>query len=62
MVTMPVGNKNVVHVAEIYAQQLCVSDKQVTRSCIKQDLVPLRCQKDRKAVFCLKRRITRPII
>ena len=46
MVTMPMRNENIVHIAEIYAQQLCVSDKHITCSCIKQDLVPLCLQED----------------
>jgi hypothetical protein len=43
MVAMPVGNKNIVNIAEVYIKLLCVSDKHITRSSIKQDLVPLRC-------------------
>ncbi len=62
MIAMPMRNENIVHITEIYAQQLCVLDKHVTRSCIKQDLVLIRCQKDRKAVLCFKRRITRPVV
>ena len=46
MVAMSVRNENIVHIAKIYAQQLCVTDKQVTRSCIKQDFVLFRPQKD----------------
>ena len=46
MVAMPVRNENIVNIAEIYAQLLCVSYKHVTRSCIKQDLVPLCLQDD----------------
>ena len=41
MVAMPMRNKNIVNIAEIYAQLLCVSYIHVTRSCIKQNLVPL---------------------
>ncbi len=43
MVTMPMRNENIVHIAEIYVQLLCVSDKYITCSSIKQDLVPLCC-------------------
>ena len=43
MVAMSVRNENVVHITEIYVQQLCVSDKHITCSSIKQDLVLLRC-------------------
>ena len=46
MVTMPMRNENIVHIAEIYAQQLCVSDKHIACSSVKQDLVPLCLQKD----------------
>ncbi len=62
MVTMPVRNENIIHITEIYVQQLCVSDKHITRTCIKQDLVTSSFQQDRKAMLCLKRRITRPVI
>ena len=41
MVAMPMRNENIVHIAEIYTQLLCIFYKHVTRSCIKQDLVPL---------------------
>ena len=30
----------------IYARQLCIPDKHITCSCIKQNLVLLRCQQD----------------
>ena len=46
MVTMAVGNENIVHINEVYAQQLCISDKHVACSSIKQNLVSLRLQKD----------------
>jgi len=46
MVTMSVRNENIVHIAEVYTKQLCVSDKQVTCSSIKQDFVPLCLQDD----------------
>ena len=62
MVAMSVRNENIIHIAKIYAQQLCVSDKHITCSRIKQDSVPLCLQKDRKPVLCFKRRITRSII
>jgi hypothetical protein len=52
MVAMSMRNENVVHIAEIYAQQLCVSDKHVTRSSIKQNRVPIRLQKDRQPMLC----------
>ena len=55
-------NENVVHITKIYTQQLCILDKHFTCSSIKQNLVPLRCQKDRQPMLCFKRRITRPII
>ena len=62
MIAMPMRNENIVHIAEIDAQLLCISEKHITRSRIKQNLVLLRCQKDRKAMLCLKHRIARPIV
>ena len=52
MVTMPVRNENIVNIAEVYVQQLCISDKQITCSSIKQNLVSLRCQKDGQPMLC----------
>ena len=46
MVTMSVRNENIVHIVKIYAQQLCVSDKHVACSSIKQDIMLLRLKKD----------------
>ncbi len=43
MITMSVRNENIIHITKIYTQQLCISDKQITSSSIKQDIVPLRC-------------------
>ena len=37
MITMSVRNENIVNITEIYVQQLCVSYKYITRSCIKQN-------------------------
>ena len=62
MITMPMRNENIVHITEIDAQLLCISEKHITRSRIKQNLVLLRCQKDRKPMLCLKRWVARPIV
>ena len=51
MVAMPMRNENIVHIAEIYTQLSCVSDKQVTCSSIKQDLVLFCFQQNRKTMF-----------
>ena len=42
MVAMPMRNENIVHIAEIYPQLLCISDKHIACSCVKQDLLTLR--------------------
>lgn len=52
MVAMSVGNENIVHTAEIYAQQLRIPDKHITSSSIKQYLMFLCFQKDRKTMLC----------
>ncbi len=62
MIAMTVGNENIINIDEVYTQQLCVSNKHVTRSSVKQYLVLLCFQEDRKAMLCFKLRITRPII
>ena len=62
MVAMSVRNENIIHITKIYTQQLCISDKQITCSSIKQDIVPLRCQQDRQPMLCFKCRIARPVI
>ena len=62
MITMPVRNENRVHIVEIYAQQLSIPNKHITRSCVKQNLVPLCFQQDRKPMLRLKRRIARPVV
>ena len=62
MVAMSVRNKNIINIAEVYTQQLCVSNKHITRSSIKQDFVSLRCQKDRQPMFCDERAIITSII
>jgi len=41
MVAMSVRNEDIVYIAEIYAQLLCVSDKHIACPSIKQNLVPL---------------------
>ena len=46
MVAMPVRNENIVHIAQFYSQLFCVSDKHIACSCVKQDIVPIRLQKD----------------
>ena len=46
MIAMSVRNENIVHIAEIYTQLLCISDKHIACSSIKQNLVLLRLQKD----------------
>lgn len=43
MITMSVRNENRVHIVEIYAQQLSIPNKHITRSCVKQNLVLLCC-------------------
>jgi hypothetical protein len=62
MIAMTVGNENIINIDEVYTQQLCVSNKHVTRSSVKQYLVLLCFQEDRKAMLCFKLRITQPII
>ena len=44
MVTMSVRNENIIHITKIYTQQLCILDKHITCSSIRQDLVPLCLQ------------------
>ena len=51
MITMSVRNENIVHITEIYAQQLSIPNKHITRSCVKQNLVPLCFQQDRKPML-----------
>ena len=46
MIAVSVRNEDIAHIAEIYAQLLCVSDKHIACSSVKQDLVPLCLQKD----------------
>ena len=46
MVAMPMRNENIIDIAEIYAQQLCISDKYVACSSVKQNLILLRLQND----------------
>ena len=41
MVAVSVRNEDIVYIAEIYAQLLCVSDKHIACTSVKQDLVPL---------------------
>ena len=62
MITMSVRNENIVNITEIYVQQLCVSYKYITRSCIKQNLLSLRLQKDRQAMLSYERAIFTSII
>ena len=52
MVAMPMRNENIVNCAEVYAQLLCILDKHITCSSIKQNLVPLCFQQDRKPMLC----------
>ena len=51
MIAMAVRNENIVHTAEIYAQQFCIPDKHITCSGIKQDSILLCFQKDGKAML-----------
>ena len=62
MVTMSVRNENIVHIAEVYAQLLCILDKNVTRSSIKQNLIPLRVQQDRQSMLCRQSAVNASII
>ena len=39
MITMAVRNENIVHIAEVYAQHFRISDKHITCSSIKQNLM-----------------------
>ena len=52
MVAMPMRNENIVHVAYVHAQQLCILDKHVTCSGIKQDLVQFCLQQNRQSMLC----------
>ena len=52
MVTMSVRNENIIHITKIYTQQLCILDKHITCSSIKQDLVLFCFQQNRKTMFC----------
>ena len=62
MVAMTVRNENVVNGTEVYAQQLCIFDKHVTCSSIKQNPIPLRFQQDRKAMLYRKTAVIASII
>ena len=46
MVTMSVRNENIIHITKIYTQQLCILDKQVTCSSIKQNPMLFCFQQD----------------
>lgn len=41
MIAVSVRNEDIVHIAEIYAQLLCVSDKHIACPSVKQDFVLL---------------------
>ena len=62
MVAMPMRNENIVHIAEVYAQLLCVSDKNVTCSSIKQNPMLFCFQQDRKPMLCKETAIAASII
>ena len=52
MVAVSMRDEYIIHIAEIYAQLLCISDKHITCSSIKQDLVPICFQQDRQSMLC----------
>ncbi len=42
MVAVSMRNENIVNIAEVYPQLLCISDKHIACSSVKQNLVLLR--------------------
>ena len=62
MVTMPVGDKDIVNGAEVNPQPLRVSDQHITGSRIEQDAMALRFQEYRKPMLRFESRVVCPII
>ena len=54
MIAMSVRDKHIVNPGEVNSQSLRVTDKHVAGSCIEQDVMLLRFEKDRKAVLCFE--------
>ena len=46
MVAMPMRNENIIDIAEIDAQTLCISNQHIACPRIKQELMMVGCQKD----------------
>ena len=62
MVAMAMRDEDIVDPAEVFPQPLGVTDKHITGSCIKQDSMLLRLEKDRKAVLRFVSRVAGPVI
>ena len=62
MVTMSVRNENIIHITKIYTQQLCILDKHITCSSIKQNPMLFCFQQDRKPMLCKETAVIASII
>ena len=62
MVTMAMGDKHIVHRAEVNPQSLRIMNEYVAGSCIEQDSMTLRFQENRKPMLRLQSWVVRAII